>query len=252
MRVRVGGLATRPTHSGHEYSGMKTPFRQLGIGLFGLLAATGCGAPSSEYQRFIDVGLSDFEAAKYPDAIAMFRSAAEVDPERQEASFYLGRCYLEMANRRFVAGRTTAALSYTDQAISSFERAIAAFPGYGAAVTGKADALRLHDRHAAALELADWAAANSGFQAQKLIIKARQYALAGDLDSARLAHNQAVAVEPESPAAHAELGLFYLRCGNDDEAVRSLETAYHLNPGTPGVVAALAQLGALSEVASAP
>ena len=217
-----------------------------------LLGTVGCGEPSGEYQRFVDEGLMEFRAARYPEAVAMFKGASDIDGERQEASYHLGRCYVAMANGKFTSGRMTAALKYTDMAIATFDRAIAAFPGYGPALQGKMDALKLHDKHAAAMDLAEWAVVNSGLQAQKLIMKAREHALAGDMDAARLAHRKAVAVEPDSAGAHASLGLFYMQCGHDGEAVKALTKAYRLNPGTPGVVSALAQLGALSEVASAP
>ena len=86
--------------------------------------------------------------------------------------------------------------------------------------------------------------AQSGFQAKKLVLKARQYADQGDLDNAQLAYQQAAAVEPRNAMAHAELGLFYMRMNNKPEAIRSLRRAYKLNPGAPGVFAALIDLGA--------
>jgi len=103
--------------------------------------------------------------------------------------------------------------------------------------------LKLKGKHAAALDIANWAARNCGPQAKMLILKGRQYAQAGDLDQAQLAFKQATTVEPHNAAAQAELGLFFMRCGNDTEAVTCLQKAYELDPGAPGVVAALARLG---------
>ena len=57
---------------------------------------------------------------------------------------------------------------------------------------------------------------------------------------------KAIAIEPDNAAAHGEIGLFYMRCGNNKAAVDSLRKAYQLNPGAPGVVAALADLGAFT------
>lgn len=76
---------------------------------------------------------------------------------------------------------------------------------------------------------------------------AHEYAKTGSMDQAQLALKQATLVEPDNAAVHAELGLFYLRCGNESAAVGCLQRAYKLNPGAPGVVKALAQLGALPE-----
>ena len=112
-------------------------------------------------------------------------------------------------------------------------------------MTGKADGLKLRGKHRAALDIAHWVAAQSGFQAKKLVLKAREHADQGDLDNAQLAYKQAATVEPENAMAHGELGLFYMRMNNQSEAIRSLTRAYELNPGAPGVFAALIDLGAV-------
>jgi tetratricopeptide (TPR) repeat protein len=180
----------------------------------------------------------------------MFDKAAELDRGDPTPPFYLGRCYLAMADGQFRGNNLPAALRYCDRAVAAFDQAISAFPGFSRAVQGKADALKLKGKHQAALELANWVAAQSGPRAKMLILKGRQYAQAGDMDQAQLAFQQATTVEPQNAAAHAELGLFYMRCENDPAAIESLKKAYDLNPGAPGVVEALAHLGALGEVSS--
>ncbi len=208
----------------------------------------GCGEPSADFDQFMAEGRLEQEAGRYAEAVGMFKGAAEQDRERPEPSYRMGRCYLAMADKKFASADFPGALSETDRAIAAFDDAISAFPGYGAAVQGKVDALKMRNRQSAALELAEWAAANSGLQAQKLIIKAKEYALAGDMDRAELYFSQAVEVEQDNAAAHAERGLFYMRCGNDPAAIRSLKRAYRLNPAELGVARALKELGASSEV----
>lgn len=225
-------------------------WRPRGLIVGAALWMAGCGAPSASVTEYLAEGVTEFEAGHYPKAVAMFKGAAELDRERPEPSYQLGRCYLALADQKFTGGDIPAAQAYTDQAITSFDDAVAAFPGYSKALQGKVDALKLRDRHAAALAVAEWAAANSGLQAQKLIMKGREYALVGDMDRALLAHRQAVAVEPDNAATHAALGLFYMSCGNDAGAISALKRAYQLNHRAPGVASALARLGALSEVAS--
>lgn len=219
----------------------------LVLPVFAIVA--GCGEPSAEFKQFMEEGIREQEAGRYAEAVGMFKGAAELDRERPEPSYRIGRCYLAMADRKFAGADFPGALSETDRAIAAFDDAISAFPGYGAAVQGKVDALKMRNRQSAALELADWAATHSGLQAQKLIIKGKEYALAGDMDRAGLYFKQAVEVEPDNAAAHAERGLFYMRCGNDADAIRSLKRAYQLDPGARGVVQALTELGALSEIA---
>ncbi len=205
--------------------------------------AAGCMGPSTSVNDLNAQGLNEYRAGRYTDAVAIFKRAAEKDRERPEASVYIADCYLAMSQERFKDGNVHGALRWCDFAISQYDAAVDAFPGYSRAVQGKADALKLKGKHEAALQTADWAARNSGLQSTKLILKGREYAQESDMDQAQLAFRQAVAVEPDNAAAHAELGLFYLRCGNKADARESLRRAYELDHKTPGVTEALAQLG---------
>jgi len=207
-------------------------------------AMTGCGPPRPSFEQLLDEGMHEYRRGNYAEAVGMFKGAAELDRERPEPSYWSGECYMAMAARQFKEDDLPGALRYCDRAVDAFDRAVAAFPGFAKALQGKSDAERLSGRNRAALDVANWAAAYVGPQAKMLVFKGRQYAQAGDIDQAQLSFRQAVSVEPENPAAHAELGLFYLRCGNDAEAIKSLQRAYELKPGDPGVLAALARLGA--------
>jgi Flp pilus assembly protein TadD len=206
------------------------------------LACGGCGARPS-YERIMEEGMHEYDIGNYADAIGMFRQAAEADKERPEPAYHTGRCYLAMADREFKQDDLPAALRYCDRAVDAFGRAVAAFPGYSRALQAQADSMKLKGRNEAALVLADWASKHVGPQAKMHIFKGRQYAQAGDLDGAQLAFKQAASMEEHNPAAHTELGLFYMRCGNETEARRSLQRAYDLSPGDPTVLAALAKLG---------
>ena len=209
-----------------------------------LVALTGCGGPSDEIRDLNAKGLREYQAGNYVDALAFFKKSAEKDRERPEASVYIADCYLGMSQDRFRDGNTRGALLWCDRAVNQYDAAVGAFPGYSRAVQGKADALKLRGLHGAALQVADWAAKNSGPQSTKLILKGREYAQTSDMDQAQLAFKQAVAVEPDNAAAYAELGLFYLRCGNTTSARECLMKAQELDPKAPGVAAALANLEA--------
>jgi len=209
-----------------------------------VVAGFGCGRPTGGYDDLMTEGLSEYESQQYAEAIAMFKNAAEADRERPEPSYYIGLAFLKMADKQFREDDLPGALRYCDRALSTFDAAVGAFPGYSRAQQAKADALILKGKHKDALDVATWAASYVGPQAKMHIFKARQFAQAGEIDKAELYFKQAVSVEPENPAAYAELGLFYMRCGNDAEAVKALQKAHSMRPGSPGVVAALARLGA--------
>jgi tetratricopeptide (TPR) repeat protein len=212
------------------------------------LLLTGCGKPKADYSELMKNGRREYDARRYVEAVAMFQEAAEFDTERPEPAYCQGLCYMAIAKEKFRDNDLVSALRYTDRAVVTFDSAVSAFPGYAAAVQGQAEALKLKGKHKAALEIANWAATQSVFHHSMMKIKARQYSSVGDEDKAQLTFEQATALDPENAAMFAELGLFYMRCGNDVEAVKCLRRAYELNPRAPGVVAALAHLGALSDV----
>jgi tetratricopeptide (TPR) repeat protein len=212
------------------------------------LAVGGCGEPLAGFGEYMRNGQGEFDSQNYVAALSMFERASDLDPERPESAYFEGRCHMALAKEKFREDDIAGALRYCDRAVACFDRAVSAFPGYSRAVQGKADALKLKGRHTAALEIANWAATQSALHPNLMLVKAREYAQAGDLDRAQLTLQQLTKLDPEDAVVHAELGLFYMRCGNDPAAIESLKRAYELDPGAPGVVAALAHLGALSDV----
>src|SRR5262249_43248552 len=115
-------------------------------------------------------------------AISQFENARKVDPELPEPAYYIGRCYLRMAEQKMREDNLVAGMRLCDHAASEFERAYNAFPGYTKAIQGKSEALKLRGRQAAVLELAAWASAHATPRAKMLILEAHELAQAGDLD----------------------------------------------------------------------
>ncbi len=150
-----------------------------------------------------------------------------------------------MADAQFSEDDLPGALRYCDRAIATFDKSIAAFPGYSRALEGKAEALKRRGMHQAVFEIARWVSTQSAFQSKKLIVEAREFASTGDLDNAQLALVKAVAVDADNPVPHAELGRFYLRIGNKPKAIASLRKAYQLDPKAPGVFESLVELGSV-------
>lgn len=211
------------------------------------MLVAGCGKPQPSYSELMSDGRHEYACGRYNDAAVMFQKAGEMDPERPEPAYEEGRCHMELARREFRVNNISTALLYCDRAIASYDSAVEAFPGYSRAIQGKADALRLKSRQQSALEVTQWAVEASAHLPNLMVLKARKLAQAGEVDKAQLTFQQAITMEPENPALHAELGLLYLRCGNEAEAIRSLRRAYELDPGAPGVAASLAHLGALGD-----
>ncbi len=225
---------------------MKTTPIHMIWALLPVLAA-GCGTPQPTYNELMSEGRHEYASGRYTAAVTMFQKASDMDPERPEPAYEEGRCNLQLARQEFREDDISSALLYCDRAIAAYDRAVEAFPGYSRAIKGKADALRLKGQQEAALEITEWAVDASAHLPNLMVVNARKQAQVGEVDKAQLTFQKAITMEPENAALHAELGLLYLRCGNEAEAIRSLRRAYELNPGAPGVAASLSHLGALGD-----
>lgn len=208
------------------------------------LSNAGCISKQPKVEEALAEGHREFRRGQYAEALGMYELAEERDPERPEPSYYIGQVFLAMADQQFMEDDLPGALRYCDRAIATFDKSIAAFPGYSKALQGKAEALKLHGKHQAVYEIARWVSMQSAFESKKLIVEARQYSSSGDLDNAQLLLVKAVAVDRDNAVPHAELGRFYLRTGNKPKAIASLQEAYRIDPAAPGVFKALLELGA--------
>lgn len=217
--------------------------RRMGLAALLLPVFLGaCGGPSDEVHRFNQMGLEHYQSGRYYDALAMFERAREEDRETPEPAYYIGCCYLKLADQKFREDSLVSGVRYCDTALKAFTAAYEAFPGYTNALAGKTEALKRKGEGEAALALADWAASACGPRAKMHIFRAREYAQHGDVDKALAIFQEAVRVEPRNPATHVELGRFYARFDKRAEAMSSLKRAYELDPNAPGVEAALASL----------
>src|SRR5262249_37892657 len=133
------------------------------------LLAAGCAGPSPEVRHYNAIGLQRYEDKQYYDAIGAFQVAREHDRETPEPSYYMGLCYLALADQNFNDDNLVTAVRYCDRAIAQFTDAYSAFPGYTKALQGKADALKRKGQYEAAINLADWAVATCGPRANLLI-----------------------------------------------------------------------------------
>lgn len=218
--------------------------RLVALAMVLALPGLGCISSRPSVTEALSEGHREFRRGQYPEALGMYELAEERDPERPEPSYYIGQVYLAMADRQFREDDLPGALRYCDRAIATFDKSIASFPGYSRALQGKAEALKLRGKHQAVYDIARWVSMQSAFESKKLIVEARQYSSSGDLDNAQLLLVKAVAVDPDNPAPHAELGRFYLRTGNKSKAIEHLQKAYQRDPGAPGVFDSLLELGA--------
>jgi tetratricopeptide (TPR) repeat protein len=198
-----------------------------------ILALVGGCEPSA--QKFYDEGLQDYRRGDTEAARGMFRAAVYKAPEMQQAAYYLARCARADAERKFDERDIAAAMRELDEAVFYYGQAIESYPGYAAAVEEKASALELMGRYDEALRLSIWAKDNAGRTIRQLVNVAVQLEQRGDVDAALTKYRQAIAIEPDSALAYAEMGRFFVRMGRTDDGVEALETAYRLNPSEPGV-----------------
>ena len=211
----------------------------LACGLPGLL---GC-APKASFEELRLEGQQAMIAQEYAVARKFFVLAEERIPKDPVNLHDLGDCCLYFARTRFEERNYPAAMREVDRGIGYYDRAIRSQPGFSAALLGKNIALELKGQFEQAVKVAEWAVEFVGPSARQQIFLAREMEERGDLDAALLRLQQAIAMEPNNPAAHAEIGRFFLRSGMRERAIAHLRKAYALDPTKSDVLNDLAQLG---------
>lgn len=205
-----------------------------------VVAAGGCGP--TFYQLRVD-GQNAMREDRLAVAKDNFERAALMWPEDAQNLFDLGAVHMALARKRLNEQNTPAAMRELDRASDCFSRAIEAAPGMYAAVVAKNEALELKGRYDDALSTVEWNMTFLGPTARSQMFLARELEERGDLDAALLRYRQAVAIEPKNPAAHAAIGTFMLRLGNEHAAIEHLLRAYELNPLHRGVAEILTEKG---------
>ncbi len=205
-----------------------------------ILAVVGCGP---NFRHFRAEGQRAMLVQNYAVARDQFERAHRLRPEHADNLFDLGSIHLRYAKQLAADTNDPAAQRELDRAIEYFARSVQAHPGQQAALAAKNEALEMKGLFDEALHHVEWASAFVGPRAREQIHLAREHEERGDYDAALLRYRQAVAMERDNAMAHAELGRFLNRHGNDRMAIVHLRTAYTLNPLEPGISKMLTDLG---------
>jgi superkiller protein 3 len=135
-------------------------------------------------------------ATKYPDAIAAYQKAIQLQPKNADYVYSLGTCFQ-------AAGQMA-------DAVSQYQKAIAMEP------TNK--------DFKKALEMA------SGLQADPIIDEGVKKQTAGDLKGAITLYRQALQISPNSPRAHTDLGTALQQSDDFQNAGLEYDAGYKLDP----------------------
>jgi tetratricopeptide (TPR) repeat protein len=147
-----------------------------------------------------------------PAAAAAARRAIEIDPALVEAHLFLAGAALDVDDAADAQGHVARALAANPR--SAGAHALAAAIDYVAGRTAGYDAA-----------VARALAANPVYGDLYRVVAARA-ASAYRYDDAVAIAGRAVALEPDNPRTHADLGLHLLRVGDERGARRALETAF--------------------------
>ncbi len=212
----------------------------------GLLWVAGCNEVHPQI-RYRD-GLEAYDKGDLTAAMADFQSAYKGQPGDANICYWLGRCYLDLANKEAANDCVVAAMTFADKAVFYFDSAIQASPSHMKALDGKAQALRVKGEYEKATETARGIGTQLSPTSNVLITKAAAYAAGGDMDMALITYRQAVVAEPTNPAALEAYGRALLVAGDRDKALEYLQKAYEIKP-TVAVLDTLHQYGAVPELA---
>jgi tetratricopeptide (TPR) repeat protein len=215
----------------------------------GMAGMIGC-APKPDFEELRMEGQRAMIAHDYAAARKFFQRAEEEVPKDAVNLHDLGDCCLYFARAKFEERNYPAAMREVDRGIGFYDRSIRSQPGFSASLLGKNIALELKGQFEQAVNVAEWAVAFVGPSAKQQIFLAREMEERGDHDAALLRLQQAIAMEPNNPAAHAEIGRFYIRTEKPELAAAHLRKAYALDPTNTAVLDDLAQLGEAVPTAS--
>ncbi|MEO1573534.1 MAG: tetratricopeptide repeat protein [Pseudomonadota bacterium] len=166
---------------------------------------------------FLRAGMANERTGNYPQAIRIYKRGLEVEPKNVELMNSLGFALFQQGE--------------SGSAASVLEQAIAIDPGHAKA----------HNNMAlASIDLGELELAEAHYR-ESLAIEP-QAAIYNDLgfvlerqglpEDAADAYRDALNLDPESDAAHYNLGASLARAGEFDDAERHLRTAIEMNPST--------------------
>lgn len=211
---------------------------QLALGASMAMCMAGCADALSYSKEDRAAGMTMYNNGNYVEATAAFTNAARQDPRDFKSYYYEGACY--------------AARQDYEQAIAAYRTCLAVMP---LTLEGKnspnfrnkaIDALatsiahsQSHGIETAALEKK--CATTPSAQNQWLLAKVYRYT--GDADSAIVAYNKAILIDPNNFAIAKEAGLYELALGQTNRAEFALNKAHEDDPADAQVNDALRGLG---------
>ena len=194
-------------------------------------------------------GVDQFRSRQYVESMATLTEVLAQAPSDAQGNYYMGLNYRALAARKFREDNVAAACRDLDTAVVYFTQAVKSWPNYMEAVASKNEALEARGKYAEALALAEGVAhVNRGDVPDHFIYLGNEYRERGDYDNALRAYKIALASDPGSARAYANMGKLYERIGDLDLARDALSRAYELDGSDPGIAEELARLGTDSDV----
>lgn len=187
----------------------------------------GCGP---NYQQLRLEGQYAMLRGEYGPARYLLLNAENKAHRRVETLHDMGVCSVMVAKQKFAERNHAAAFRELDNAVAYYRRAIDESPGHQASLEGLNITLELKGQFEEALAHAQWAADFVGPSARQYLFLADEYEQRGDLDGALLRYRQAVAMEPDSAAAHVATAKFLIRRNHPEAAYHHLVEAKRIDP----------------------
>ena len=175
-------------------------------------------APATEFYRLFDVAADLAGKGEYPQAIAEWRKAVDLDPADAKARFNLGLS-LQQAGQ-------------LDESISQYRKAVEFNPDNAAAYTNLGFALAAEGKQDEAM-----AQYEKSLEVDPKNAKAQSNLGAALIEKGRVAEGiehcrKALEADPEDAEAHNSLGVALARSGRLDEAIPHLEKAVSIDAGS--------------------
>ena len=203
---------------------MKTAL--VSVMLFVGIMVSGCASAPVESGKNADfykrMGVAYLNEGKNQLAFVEFQTALTHDAKDAETLYYLGLVYLSFED--------------SANAISAFQRAVSAQPGYSHAYNSLGAAYLKAGRYDDAVGVLKSALANLLYRTPELALYnlGTAYYRLGKIDDALSAFKTALRRNPDYITPYLGIALAYNRAGQYSDAAKALEVAMELDPGVQG------------------
>ncbi|THB70547.1 MAG: hypothetical protein D6B28_08975 [Gammaproteobacteria bacterium] len=187
---------------------MRNIFKNIVITAFVIILAS-CGGSEGRKEKYLEQGISKFEAGDYDKARVSFKNVLQIDPKDVKGRFWIGKTMEKLKEWRKAAGYFNGALEID--------------PNHREATVRLGRIMLMARDDKSALEKAESLLAKNPQDADGLVIRAGVHSIRGDITNAQKDAEAALKLDPNNLDAIVLLASIYNQQNNEDKTLKILD-----------------------------